>query len=56
MVATRAVTSDSFGRPRVLEALRGFVEAPSITLDETEMFFHKKDGDRYAIWHAERKP
>jgi hypothetical protein len=56
MVATRTVTSNSFGQPRVLEALRGFVEAPSITLDEKEMFFHKKAGDHYAIWHAERKP
>ncbi|MGC2638090.1 MAG: hypothetical protein WA294_12985 [Acidobacteriaceae bacterium] len=56
MVAMRAATSDSFAEPRTLEALSGFVEAPTITLDETEMFFHKKVGGRYAIWHAERRP
>jgi hypothetical protein len=56
MVAGRTATSNSFGAARVLAAFQGFVEAPSVSLDEKELFFHKKSGDRYSIWRAERKP
>ena len=56
MVATRASVKEPFGEPRVLTALTGFVEAPSISLDGKELFFHKKVGDRFAIYRAERKP
>jgi hypothetical protein len=54
MVATRALTTDSFGKPQVLANLRGFVEAPSLSLDEKELFFHRKVGDRFTIYRAER--
>ena len=43
-----------FGEPRVLKELTGFVEAPSISLDRKEMFFHKKVDERFAIFRAER--
>lgn len=56
MIATRTATNNSFGKPQVLAALKGFVEAPTISLDEKEMFFHKKLGDHYVIERAERKP
>jgi hypothetical protein len=54
MVATRPSTSQPFGEPEVLQYLNGFVEAPSISTDGKEMFFHKKIGDKYAIYRAER--
>jgi hypothetical protein len=54
LVATRTATNNSFGKPEVLGALQGFVEAPSISLDEKELFFHKKIGDRFVIERAER--
>jgi hypothetical protein len=54
MVATRASVDRPFGEPRVLRALSGFVEAPSISLDSKEMFFHRKAGDRFKIYRAER--
>lgn len=56
MVATRASTSEPFSPARVLKALSGFVEAPSVSLDRKELFFHKKVGDKFAIYRAERNP
>ena len=44
MVATRTSVNESFGEARVLKALTGFIEAPTISLDGKEMFFHKKVG------------
>ena len=54
MVATRDSANDPFGEPRVLKHLTGFVEAPSISLDRKEMFFHKKVGEKFVIVRAER--
>ena len=54
MVATRASASDPFGEPRALKTLSGFVEAPSISFDGKEMFFHKKVGQNFVIFRAER--
>ena len=54
MVATRTATNNSFGKPQVLANLQGFVEAPSLSLDEKELFFHRKVGDRFTIYRAER--
>ena len=44
LVATRTSVNDPFVEPLVLRALMGFVEAPSISLDRKEMFFHKNVG------------
>ena len=54
MVATRNSVTEPFGEPRALTALTGFVEAPSISLDGKEMFFHKKVGEKFLIYRAER--
>jgi hypothetical protein len=54
MGATRSSVNDSFGEPLVLRALMGFVEAPSISLDGKEMFFHKKVGNTFGIYRAQR--
>jgi hypothetical protein len=54
VVARRSSLSDPFGEPEVLGALKGFVEAPSVSRDESELFFHKKVGDKYIIYRAVR--
>ena len=54
MVAQRNSVDEPFGEPRVLTALTGFVEAPSVSLDGKEMFFHEKVGDRFVIYRVER--
>jgi hypothetical protein len=54
MVATRASADAPFGTPAALNALTGFVEAPTLSLDGKEMFFHKKVGNGYIIYRATR--
>jgi Tol biopolymer transport system component len=54
MVAARGSVNDPFSEPRALTALTGFVEAPTVSPDEKEMFFHKKVGKRFLIYRAER--
>lgn len=54
MIATRPSRDMSFGTPMVLSSLTGFVEAPSLSLGEKELFFHKKVGNRYIIERAGR--
>jgi hypothetical protein len=54
VMATRASVNEPFGEPHVLSALPGFVEAPTISLDGSELFFHKKVGDKYRIYRAVR--
>lgn len=55
MVAKRVSEDVPFGEPHVLSALTGFVEAPTISLDGREMFYHKKVGQKFTIYRAERR-
>ncbi|HEY6332274.1 MAG TPA: hypothetical protein VI756_23320 [Blastocatellia bacterium] len=54
MVATRRSRSEPFGEPEQLSQLSGFVEAPSVSLDGKELFFHKRVGSKFVIYRAER--
>lgn len=54
MVSTRSEADAPFGEPRALRALSGYVEAPSISLDRQELFFHKKIGGTFRIFRARR--
>jgi hypothetical protein len=56
LVATRTSTSSSFDEPQLLANLTGVVEAPTLSLDQSELFFHKREGGTYAIYRARRKP
>ncbi len=55
MVARRNDCSSAYGEPEKLAALNGFIEAPTITDDKKEMYFHKKVGDKFRIFCARRK-
>jgi hypothetical protein len=54
MVAKRTNTETPFGVPARIAAITGFAEAPSITLDKREMFYHKKDGNLFRIYRVKR--
>jgi hypothetical protein len=54
MVAARHSVSEPFGEPEQLSQLAGFVEAPSVSLDGKELFFHKRIGGKFVIYRAER--
>lgn len=55
-VATRQAPGQPFGAPQLLDAISGYVEAPTITADGSMLYFHKKEGDRFVIYKAEREP
>lgn len=54
MVARRRSKSEPFGMPLPLAAISGFAEAPSLTLDKKELYFHKKVGERFCIYRVTR--
>ncbi|BDI31271.1 hypothetical protein CCAX7_33220 [Capsulimonas corticalis] len=54
MTATRTSITAPFGEARVLRKITGFVEAPSISLDRKEMFYHKREGNKCVIYRASR--
>jgi len=54
MVATRKTAKEPFGEPHALTALDGFVEAPALSADNKEMFFHKRVDGKFKLFRAER--
>ncbi|HEY9680301.1 MAG TPA: hypothetical protein V6C86_01775 [Oculatellaceae cyanobacterium] len=53
-VSHRRDSHAAFREPRRLAALEGFVEAPSLTMDKKELYFHKKDSTCFHIYRALR--
>lgn len=55
MVAKRATAVGPFGEPRCIGVLKGFfVEAPSLSYDGKNMYYHRKDGERFSIYVVSR--
>lgn len=55
MSAHRDNVDAPFDAPQDVTAARGFVEAPSVSADGTELFFHKKRDDKFRLFRAARK-
>lgn len=55
MVATRASVNDAWGEPKAIKSIQGFVEAPTLTADGKEMFFHKQDHGKYCLFRTLRR-
>lgn len=54
-VAVRNNTSESFGVPVKLNALTGFVEAPTLTADGTRLYFHQRESTgKFALYLTRR--
>jgi len=47
--ATRPGIDLAFGAPEPIEAIRGFVEAPTLSPDERTLYYHKRQGDRFIL-------
>jgi hypothetical protein len=54
MVARRKDRFSPYEQPERIATLTGFIEAPTITDDKREMFFHKKVGDKFRLFRATR--
>lgn len=56
MHATRSNLSEPFGRPQIIAAIGGgdFVEGPSIDPTGTELYYHKKVGQKFRLFKVSR--
>ncbi len=52
--ATRASTSQPFGKPRKIEAITGFAEAPALSPNEKSLYFHLKVLGTFEIYRVTR--
>lgn len=55
MIATRRSINEPFSQPSTIASIRGFVEAPTLPANGQEIFFHKKEPTRFAIYRAVRR-
>lgn len=56
MRATRNNLSEPFGRPQIIAAIGGndFVEGPSIDPTGTQLYYHKKVGEKFRLYKVSR--
>ena len=52
--AIRTNTAAPFRAPVRLQAITGYVEAPTLSPDEKSLYFHKKENDRFVIYRVTR--
>jgi hypothetical protein len=52
--ATRAAADKPFGEPQHVSSAVGFVEAPSLSADGRRLYFHRRVGERFIVFEAER--
>jgi len=53
--AKRKSAADPFDVPETLAAITGFVEAPTLAPDGKTLYYHKKDGNRFALYRVTRE-
>lgn len=53
--ANRKNRSKPFGAPQKVAAAVGFVEGPTLSADGGSLYYHKKDGARFAIYRLTRR-
>lgn len=52
--ATRAKISKPFGKPRKIEAITGFAEAPALSPDEKSLYYHENVNGTFVIFRVTR--
>ena len=52
--ATRSSADLPFEAPRRIEAITGFVEAPTLSPDGRSLYFHRKVGDHFVLYRVTR--
>ena len=54
LVATRQSPNETFGKPRRIRAITGFVEGSTITPDKKILYYHKKDRGTFRLYRVRR--
>lgn len=52
--ATRANVAEPFGTPTKIQAIAGFVEAPTISPDNKSLYYHRLENGRFVIYRVSR--
>ncbi len=52
--ATRCKQSQPFGKPRKIEAITGFAEAPALSPDEKSLYYHLQVNGTFVIYRLTR--
>lgn len=55
LVSRRATTASAWGSPRLVAAVSGFVEGPTVTPDGCAILYHAKVGEAYRLFLVRRK-
>lgn len=53
-VSTRPNTLAPFGTPKKIQAITGFVEAPTLSVDEKSLYYHKNENGLFVIYRVTR--
>lgn len=54
-VSRRASLAEAWSAPALVQAITGFVEAPTISPDGRALYYHARRGSRFVIEHVSRK-
>jgi hypothetical protein len=54
--STRKSVTQSFDTPARVAAIKGFVEAPTLSPDGRSLYYHLRDGARFVIYRVTRSP
>jgi len=54
--STRKNVTQPFDPPERIAAIKGFVEAPTLSPDGRSLYYHRKDGERFVIYRVTRSP
>jgi Tol biopolymer transport system component len=52
--ATRTSISAPFGKPRKIQSITGFAEAPALSPDEKSLYYHLNVGGTFVIYRVTR--
>lgn len=54
-VATRNAIEDPFNRPYKIKEITGFVEAPTISADDSIIYFHKFENEKFVLYMVRKE-
>ena len=54
--STRKTVAHPFDLPERVAAIKGFVEAPTLSPDGRSLYYHLKEGERFVIYRVTRSP
>lgn len=55
MVASRDSARQAFAAPYAISSIEGDAEGPYITPDGSALYFHRREGNKFALYRAERR-